>query len=134
MIDEMTSSSPYMEPPGQQGLQGLSRRGSWNPLSPSSPQSLSRVAPPTPTGPRLSAYSMPSYVSASPRTSSFRKNEIFDISDCDKQEIRLAFELFDTRKVGRLCYRDLKVETTTIPGPLMCCYFCKNFHINYMYT
>lgn len=116
MIEEMTSSSPFMEPLGQQGLQGLSRRNSWNPVSsPSSPQSLSRVAPPTPTGSRLGAYSMPSYLSASPRTN-VRKNEIFDICDADKHEIRLAFELFDTRKVGRLCYRDLKVKITALPG------------------
>lgn len=110
MLDEMITS--YMEPMGQHSLQGLSRRGSWNPVSsPSSP--LSRVAPPTPTGSRLGAYTMPLYVSASPRT--FRKNnEIFDISDTDKHEIRLAFELFDTRKVGRLGYRDLKVITMTI--------------------
>lgn len=110
MIDEMTTS--YMEPTGQHGFQDLSRRGSWNPVTSPSPP-LSRVAPPTPTGSRLGAYTVPLYVSASPRT--FRKNsEIFDISDADKHEIRLAFELFDTRKVGRLVYRDLKVNTISI--------------------
>ena len=119
MIDERTSSSPYMEPLGQQGLQNLTKRGSWNHVSsPSSPPSLSRVAPPTPTGSRPGAYSMASYVSAIPPTS-FRKNEIFDINDADKHEIRLAFELFDTRKVGRLCYRDLKVKAGS------CCLYKK---------
>lgn len=39
----------------------------------------------------------------------FCKNEIFDISNVDKFEIRLVFELFDIWKVGRFCYRDMKV-------------------------
>ncbi|KAG0620479.1 hypothetical protein M758_4G219100, partial [Ceratodon purpureus] len=111
-MEEMMSSSPHMEPLGQQGLQDPNWMGSWNPASSPSPplQNLPRAA--QPPGSRLGSYSMPSLVSASPKTS-IRKNdkihEIFDISDYDKDEIRLAFELFDTRKVGRLCYRDLKV-------------------------
>ncbi|EFJ04189.1 hypothetical protein SELMODRAFT_9414, partial [Selaginella moellendorffii] len=32
-----------------------------------------------------------------------------DISEDEKQEIRMAFELFDTRKSGRLSYREVKV-------------------------
>ncbi|XP_073396214.1 caltractin isoform X2 [Physcomitrium patens] len=96
-----------MESLEQRDFQDLRRKPSWNPVS-SSSSHLSRIAPSTPTASRCGEYNTLTAraVAVSPRI--FRKNEIFDISNADKFEIRLAFELFDTRKVGRLCYRDMK--------------------------
>uniref|UniRef100_A0A7I4BC72 EF-hand domain-containing protein n=1 Tax=Physcomitrium patens TaxID=3218 RepID=A0A7I4BC72_PHYPA len=91
-----------MESLEQRDFQDLRRKPSWNPVS-SSSSHLSRIAPSTPTASRCGEYNTLTAraVAVSPRI--FRKNEIFDISNADKFEIRLAFELFDTRKVGRLC-------------------------------
>lgn len=113
MYDE---TAAYMEPMGQQGLQGLSRpKTSRNSASTPSSQSLSRVAAATPsTGSRLGPYGMPSFLTTSPRSSTRHKADYFDVKESDKQDIRLAFELYDTRKVGRLCYRELKVIFKTI--------------------
>lgn len=96
----------------QHNAQGLDRK-SWIPISsPSSP--MSRAAPPTPTlssSSRLAPYTPASYLNASPRTARKLRN---DISDDEKQEIRMAFELFDSRKVGKLSYREMKVCCLTL--------------------
>ncbi|XP_024366731.1 caltractin isoform X1 [Physcomitrium patens] len=67
------------------------RRPSWNP--PSSTPSI-------PLGSRLGAYA------ATPKT--VGKNDYFDLSYSEKLDIRLAFVLFDSRKFGKLNYKDLK--------------------------
>lgn len=114
MFDEVTSI--YVEPMGQEGLQGLSGpRTSWNQkLSSLALQPLTQVALANSSS-HLQAYNMPSYMLTNPQ-SILRKNDFFDVSDSDKQNIKLAFTLFDSRKVGRLSYRELKViETMTMP-------------------
>lgn len=114
MYDEMTST--YMEPMAQQGLQGLNRpRTSWNQRVPSLTQPLTQVALVNSN----SNLNLQTYSSQS----AFRKNDIFDVSDSEKQDIKLAFTLFDSRKVGRLSYRELKViKTMTI----LCSVICTN--------
>lgn len=74
------------------------RRPSWNP--PSSTPSI-------PLGSRLGAYA------ATPKT--VGKNDYFDLSYSEKLDIRLAFVLFDSRKFGKLNYKDLKVKFAAVP-------------------
>ncbi|KAG0560342.1 hypothetical protein M758_10G168700 [Ceratodon purpureus] len=85
-------------------------------FSASSP--LSRPAPtpahePSPRIPTSLHPGLPlSYKGASPRRSItgrvFRKHALHRITEEHKQEIRMAFELFDSRKVGKMNYRELK--------------------------
>jgi hypothetical protein len=85
----------------------------------SSPPTPSVRPPQTPTTPLSSSRHVPSYTTASPyaqtavpRTPLSRANSKQpwrDISEEEKQEIRMAFELFDLRNVGKLNYRELKV-------------------------
>ena len=85
----------------------------------SSPPTPSARPPQTPTTPLSSSRHVPSYTTASPyaqtavpRTPLSRatsKQPWRDISEEEKQEIRMAFELFDLRNVGKLNYRELKV-------------------------
>ncbi|KAJ7521540.1 hypothetical protein O6H91_19G058700 [Diphasiastrum complanatum] len=54
----------------------------------------------------------PSHAAAAARSSAARKSRS-DISEAEKQDIRMAFELFDARKTGKLSYRELKVAMRT---------------------
>ncbi|KAG0569860.1 hypothetical protein KC19_6G121400 [Ceratodon purpureus] len=97
-----------MDALGQPSLQGLSKpRMSWNSPSTPSTQPLSRVAPATPnTTSSLGPYAF--LGGHSPRSSIRIRSDNFDLKESDREDIKLAFELYDTRKVGRLCYRELK--------------------------
>jgi len=110
--DEVPST--YMESMVQQGPQGFNRlKTAWNQRLSSFIQPRTQVSLINSSS-HLQAYNTPSYMNNSP-LSTLKKNDIFDVSDSDKQDIRLVFTLFDSRKVGRLTYRELKViKTMTI--------------------
>ncbi|KAJ7533108.1 hypothetical protein O6H91_13G033700 [Diphasiastrum complanatum] len=78
-------------------------------ISTSTSTSRHAAAPPSRSSPFIPASStslrFPSHAAA---RSAARKSRS-DISEDERQEIRMAFELFDTRKTGKLSYRDVKV-------------------------